>query len=201
MSRLLALPLLLLVLLSGCSTLSGPGLQEADPSVAARAQISDWRLRGRVSLRHEGQGWHAGLDWEQHAGDFRLQLAGPLGQGAVRLSGSAGQVVLDDARGERFMADDAEALLLAITGWQLPVTGLRDWVRAVPVPGDPARIRADADGRVARIEQSGWIIDYQNFVAVQGMQWPTRIRMERDDLVLRLVIDEWALDVPEFSRP
>jgi outer membrane lipoprotein LolB len=198
-NRLYALALL--VLLPGCSTLPGPDLAATDPSAALRAQVTDWQLRGRVSLTRGDQGWHAGLDWENHPDSYRLQVAGPLGQGALRLTGSPLQVVLEDAEGRRYVAADAESLLLEVTGWELPVAGLRDWVRALPVPDVPATVQRSDDGRVARITQSGWTIDYLRFAAVEGMQWPVRMRMARDDLAVRLVIDQWQLAAPEAVQP
>jgi len=199
-NRLCALSLVAL-LLAGCSTLPGPEFPGTDPSAARRAQVADWQLRGRVSLTQGEQGWHAGLDWENHPDGYRLQLAGPLGQGALQLTGNAAQVMLEDARGRHYSAADAESLLLQVTGWELPVSGLQDWVRGLPTQGTPASVTLDEAGRIARLEQSGWIIDYQRFATVNGMQWPTRLRLVRADLALRLVIDQWLLDTPAVPAP
>lgn len=45
-------------------------------------------------------------------------------------------------------------------GFSLPVSGLRDWLRARPAPGTPARVARDAQARPETIEQNGWTVRY-----------------------------------------
>ena len=52
--------------------------------------MQDWRLTGRVSAFNGEEGWHAGVNWQEDAGVFDLQLSGPLGQGAVQVKGKEG---------------------------------------------------------------------------------------------------------------
>ena len=182
--------LLLVLLLSGCA--AAPSHMPPCPMVPCdRTNITDWTLQGRISLTHGEQGWHAGLDWENHADRFRLQLNGPLGQGAMQLTGDSQQVKLLDAAGRLHTAADAESLLQQVAGWQLPVSGLRYWVRGVPDPGAHLEVTLDGAGRLQQLKQSGWTIRYQRFVLVDGVEWPGKLTLERDDLVLRLVIDQW----------
>ncbi len=77
---------LLILLLSGCAALPVP---ETVPAAATPATIKDWKFNGRISLTQGEQGWHAGLDWENRADHYRLQVTGPLGQGALQLTGDA----------------------------------------------------------------------------------------------------------------
>jgi outer membrane biogenesis lipoprotein LolB len=44
-------------------------------------------------------------------------------------------------------------------GVRLPVNGLRYWVRGLPEPGSTPG-QTDADGRLTRLEQNGWVIEY-----------------------------------------
>jgi len=37
---------------------------------------------------------------------------------------------------------------------------LRDWLRARPAPGTPARVARDAQSRPETIEQNGWTVHY-----------------------------------------
>lgn len=159
----------------------------------ASPRYSNWQIRGRVSLVKGDQGWHASLNWREDAGRYRLDLSGPLGQGAVRLEGDAAVVRLQTADGHDYVAEDADALVQAATGWQLPVAGIRYWVRGVPVPGQPAVVRTDADGRLVSLVQSGWDIRYERFEDVDGRAWPTRMQLTTDDLSVRLVVDDWTL--------
>jgi outer membrane lipoprotein LolB len=175
------------LLLAGCAVTP---TTETWQSPAA-TEISDWQFTGRVSLTRAEQGWHAGLSWQEQADRFQLKISGPLGQEAFRLTGNAAGVLLEDADGQRIQAQDAESLLLQTTGWSLPVSGLRYWVRGLPVPGVHASESRDLQGRLLELEQSGWVISYTRYHFVEGVGWPAKLRLVRDDVTVRLVIDEW----------
>jgi len=187
-----AYAVLLLLALAGCAT---PPAREAAPTAPdlASAHYANWQIRGRVSLIKGDQGWHASLNWHEDGGHYRLDLSGPLGQGALRLEGDAAGVRLQTADGRDYLARDADALVRSTTGWEFPVDGIRYWVRGVPVPGQPAAVKTDADGRLVSLVQSGWDIRYDRFQDVDGRAWPTRLQLTTDDLSVRLVVDEWTL--------
>lgn len=184
--------LLLLLALTACATHPA---RETSPSAIdlASPRYANWQIRGRVSLVKGDQGWHASLNWREDAGRYRLDLSGPLGQGAVRIEGDAAGVRLQTADGRGYLAQDADTLVRSATGWQFPVAGIRYWVRGVPVPGQPAAVKTDADGHLISLAQSGWDISYDRFQDLDGRAWPTRLRLTTDDLSVRLVVDEWTL--------
>jgi outer membrane lipoprotein LolB len=190
-----ATTLLIILLLGGCAAV--PTTETGRPA----AELADWQFNGRISLTRGEEGWHAGLVWQEHAGRYQLDVAGPLGQGAFQLSGDAEGVLLVDAREQRYTARDADALLVHVTGWVLPVSGLRYWVRGVPAPGSDARASRDAQGRLTRLEQDGWDINYSRYQAVDGVSWPAKLRLEREDVVVRLVIDQWQAGAPAAGIP
>jgi outer membrane lipoprotein LolB len=155
-----------------------------------------WRLTGRISVHYGEEGWHAGLVWRQSPETFDLRLQGPLGQGALLLQGDGDRVALQDARGQRDTAGDAETLMRQHLGWELPVSGLRYWVRGEAQPGPTAQWQRDVEGRPEQLIQSGWRIDYSRYQpAPGGGTLPGRIDFERPDLQARLIIDRWeAID-------
>ncbi len=186
--------LLLVLALSGCAVQPPHAPPAACPLPACTpAAVTDWKLQGRLSLTHDGQGWHAGLDWENHAGRYRLLVRGPLGQGALQLDGDAQGVRLVDADGRIYTAADAESLLQQVAGWELPVSGMRYWVRGLPDPGLHLDATLDGTGRLTLMRQAGWTIRYQRYRLVDGIEWPARLTLERNGLVLKLVIDRWQL--------
>ena len=188
------------LLLAGCAatpTGESTGLYGGQSPVA----ISDWQLTGRFSLTREEQGWHAGLFWQEQGDQYQLKISGPMGQGAFRLRGDADGVLLEQSDGQTLAAQDAEALLYQATGWHLPVSGLRYWIRGLPVPELRAQASRDAQGRLTRLEQSGWIIFYNRYVLVDGVYWPVKLRLVREDISVRLVIDQWQPGVATGFEP
>ncbi|HAJ93042.1 MAG TPA: outer membrane lipoprotein LolB [Gammaproteobacteria bacterium] len=180
--------LLTVLLMAGCATTPAPR------SSQSAAAITAWQLNGRVSLTRGEEGWHAGLYWQEQIDTFYLKISGPLGQGGFQLNGDARGVVLVDADGQTFTAPDADALLVQVTGWQLPVRGLRYWIRGLPEPATgKAQLTRDEAGQLLRLEQSGWIVKYQRYQYVGDVLLPDKLQLLHDDISVRIVVDQWEL--------
>jgi len=188
--------LLLVLLLGGCAAVPTTTLTGPSP-----VELADWQFNGRISLTQGEEGWHAGLVWQEHAGRYQLDVAGPLGQGAFQLSGDDEGVLLVDAQERRFTARDVDTLLAHVTGWMLPISGLRYWVRGMPAPGSEAVTSRDTQGLLTRLEQDGWDINYTRYQVVDGAAWPAKLRLEREDIVVKLVIDQWQPGAPATGVP
>lgn len=188
--------LLAVLLLAGCATTP---LLERGQSAAA---LDGWQLMGRVSLTRGEEGWHASLNWQQQGEHFYLKISGPLGQGGFQLNGDDRGVVLVDADGKTFAAEDADVLLLQVTGWQLPITGLRYWIRGLPAPGaGEAQTRKDDSGRLNRLVQAGWTINYNRYQIVDDISLPDKLQLLRDDIAVRIVVDKWELGAVTARLP
>ena len=188
--------ILSLLLVSACAT--RPTSPSATESVwlahQARLQtLSNWQVQGRVAVRREQEGWNANFDWQQRGEEYRIRLRGPFGQGAIELYGNAAGVWLKRKEQPTVYADDAEALLEAETGWQLPLNGFGSWLRGLPETDTPASLDWDAEGHLRRLTQSDWAIDYRRYQLVNDLPLPDRLRLNRDSLLVKVVIDQWQI--------
>jgi outer membrane lipoprotein LolB len=158
------------------------------------AQLARWDLSGRASLSTSNQAWSGGLHWTHQAGHYTIQLNAPNGSGVLQLTGDPQGVTLSLADGSSHVAQDAEALMYAQLGWQLPVAGLEYWVVGLPAPGAaPPRMVFQDTGQLASLEQAGWTIRYDRYGDSAGLSLPTKLSLQNDELRLRLVIDRWDL--------
>lgn len=150
-------------------------------------------LAGRVAVRHDDQAFSGNLRWEHVPGRDELWILTPLGQGVARIVREPGgaRVTIQDQPEQR--AVDVEALTERVLGWRLPLAGLEYWVLGVSAPDTPARIELDADGRISRIAQDGWTIDYLRRSEEFGVNLPTALALHRAGLEVRLSVHEWNL--------
>jgi outer membrane lipoprotein LolB len=194
---LLALPL---GLLGGCAAPPVTALTNTPwpARQVALAKLQTWRLAGRLALTSGEQGWHASLYWQQQADDYRIELVGPLGQGRLRIQGAASGVSVQTADGQVRTADDPDRLLAETSGVHLPLKGLLYWVRGLPDPAQPAVLAGDAEGRLTRLEQAGWTIEYLDYRPVAALTLPVRLRAYRDEVNVQIIIQTWDLQ-PEAS--
>jgi len=156
--------------------------------------LSQWRASGRVAVEVPGDGWSATLLWLQRKRDYRIQLSGPFGQGAVRIDGDSSGVTLRTADGRVARAPGAEELMAQELGAQVPVTVLRYWLTGRPAPRHPVTHRLlDDDGRLRELDQAGWQVRYTEYVDSEGGALPARIAIGRDDTHARFLISRWQL--------
>jgi len=161
--------------------------------VASLSGLRDWGFSGRVAVQADEEGWHANLQWRQRPDRYDIRILAPLGQGAAWLHGDARGVRLRTAGNGDHYAADPETLLREQLGWQVPVSGLRYWVVGLPDAGAAAVKVLDADGRLVRLRQAGWDIEFQRYRVVDGMQLPDRIALSNARLKVRVLIDQWQL--------
>lgn len=188
-------PLLLAGLLASCTT--PPSAPIDDHAVAARqaqlSRLSHWQAAGRIGIVNGQEGWHASFQWVQEEAGYRIDLMGPLGQGRVLIRGDSEQVSLQTQDGQQRVAPDPDSLVAEAMGVSLPVSGLRYWIRGIPEPGPVTGLQSDAEGRLMRLEQNGWVIDYTAYTPVAAHELPTGIVARRQDLSVKLVIERWTL--------
>lgn len=178
------------LLLGGCA----PGLRAPEPGVRPDAAIlQHWTASGRIALAADGEGGSGSFVWSQRAGLTELDIRGPLGAGALQITATAGTLAVVDGAGRTLDPDAARAYLQSQLGADVPWDRLRYWMLGVPAPDAPAQV-ADAEARPWRvIEQSGWRIGYDAFVATPNGSLPQRFTASRESVRVKVIIDTWAV--------
>ena len=200
-------------LLSGCASVP-PRAPEPIPEALAQLwqrhsqnvqMQTDWTLGARVVAHTEDDSWNGKLSWHQAGERYQLHFDAPFGQGAMQLNGGPFQVEMRTSDGQVLVAADAETLLYQQLGWQLPLHSLRYWVRGVPEPEhslnsdretDAPLLAFDELGRLSRLNQAQWQIEYPAYRQVNGVMLPKKVFLENAELSVRLVIDQWGLGDP-----
>lgn len=175
-----------LVLMLGCA---GPSLK---PTPVAAPD--HWRLSGRFGAKNDQNAWNGNLAWSQQNDVYDIVLSAPLGQGAVALRGDARSSELELAPDRIFSDGSAERLLLDHTGWYIPFDNLRFWLTGHPVPGmGAAESEFDDQGRLKRLHQDQWVVDFKRYVRVDGIDLPDKIFLIHPTFEVRFVVDRWEL--------
>jgi outer membrane lipoprotein LolB len=180
--------------LAGCALMpdaQGPGKAV---QLASEGYIDRFLLDARVSVQAGERRYAGGLRWERHLPIETILLSTPLGQGVAEIRREGAMLVLTDADGRRQEAIDPDSLATKALGLPIPLGGLVHWLSGRPRPGAGHVAYLDTDGRVARIEQDGWRIDYDRYHEQGGLWLPGRLFASRDDgIEFRLVVDHWEM--------
>jgi outer membrane lipoprotein LolB len=178
-----------LCLLSACSLLHPTPTGPVHARRAA-AELLRWQAAGKLGLHYQDRGGSLYFTWEQRPDSFTLDLAGPLGQGQTRLSGSPGLVTMENSSTGHLEADTAEALMQQALGWQAPVSYLRFWLRGLPATVG-ASVQKDADGNISQISEDGWQADIERYQQVGDFALPAKLLITGPDTRLTVVVSSW----------
>lgn len=174
---------LLLALLAGC----------AGPQRITGGTTDAFVREGRFSLMAESPNQQpdavqGGFAWNDDGRRLRFDLVNPVGTVMAQVRVEPGSAVLVRSNGDTERATDPDALAARVLGQNVPVSGLRAWLRG-HVSDRATQVRRDDQGRVAAFQEDGWHADLSRFDA----QGPRLVRLSRQDggtrVQLRLVID------------
>ena len=164
------------------------------PPVEGGAQVpANWTLQGRIGIQTDEQSLSGQIHWQHRAETDELLMTSPLGQGVARIVRNAEGVTLEVPNQPARHAPDAESLTRDALGYGLPVSGLVWWVQARPDPDRAFKATHDAIGRLARLKQDGWVIDYLQYAADAPAR-PRKLVVTREGLEIRLVADSWQTE-------
>jgi outer membrane lipoprotein LolB len=183
---------LLSLLLAACASLhpTPPGAW-----IERRAQlqaISDFQLNGRLAVATGSDGFSAGLDWKQQAGDSQLQLRAPLGLSAGSIDYNAGTLTVHTAQAQ-LTGDAAAAELEREFGMEPPLASFHYWLLGVSDPASAADEHLDDQQRLTHLLQNGWHIDYGDYVESSGRWLPGKITLQSGTVRIKLVVNHWQV--------
>ncbi len=189
--------LLFLLLLAGCAALP-PQPKPVEPAayqlhLQRLGKITSFGLDGRIGVLTQTKGFSGSMRWHHRPDGDNIGFYSPLGTQLGELNADADGVTLTTSQ-KSYKADDAETLTQQTLGWSLPLAGLPDWVLGKPTKGEAEILAWDEKGRIARLRQNGWDIEYPVYREAGGFQLPGKIVLKSPKLDLKLVIENWQTD-------
>ena len=190
--------LAVLALLGGCrtvpppTTVSGPGADAPWPAQrAALEKLDRYALNGKVAVAANGQGFTAGLRYQQQPQRADLALDGPLGIGGMRIGLAEHGLAVTNSRGEALDGEAARAEIERRLGFELPLNELRWWLLGLPAPGDAQLEAAPDSGEIRGFVQNGWHVAINTRAPALGFSLPQRLTAEREGARLKLFVERW----------
>jgi len=185
-----------IVALAGCASLAPPPAP-VDPDAQSRHQrkledISAFSLSGRMAVQTEKRGFSGSLRWRHTEDGDHFALYSPLGTQVADINANKDGVTLTTNDRKTYQADNAETLLQQTMGWSLPLTGLSDWIIGRPTSSAYEVISRDAQGRLVRLKQDGWDIEYPTYQTVDGTDLPGKVILRSPQLDLKLLVERWG---------
>lgn len=186
-------------ILNGCQT-GPPAVPGPTASVIAGDWPATWTAAGRLAVRDTGGGFSARFQWNETPALSLIDVHGPLGIGAVRVSCTADAIQIDNGHDTQTIPapfDTLEAALSERLGAALPLRTLRYWLLGRPDPASAAEA-----GEAGHFVQYGWAVNAQPLgpAPAGGHALPRELTVERAPTRIRIVVERWSLDGAGATR-
>jgi outer membrane lipoprotein LolB len=208
--------------LNACAVHQSP-LENVDAQMNAETQarwqthrervssIETWKIKGKIAVKAGTKGGHATLRWDREGQSQHIELFGPLGGGRVVIDADVEGVHLKDTKGGDIYGESVAILIEQRLGWPLPFDQLPFWLRGLPA-GPDANIEWDEQGRITRMNDSGWQVSYPEYQATtiadgQQAQVPRQVELNAlpgtlrvydkkgeflgEEFFIRLIVKSW----------
>ncbi|ELM3724507.1 lipoprotein localization protein LolB [Edwardsiella piscicida] len=190
------------LLLAACGTLpdKNSGGSVSSPQWQAHQQqvenITVYQTRGAFAYLSDKQKVYARFFWQQTAaGHYRLLLTNPLGSTELELNVQPGVAQITDSQGRRYVSDNATVMLEKLTGMQIPLDNLRQWM--LGLPGQAQSIQLDSAHRLrqATYRHAGqtWQVDYLKYDSASVPALPAQLELTQGGQRIKLKMDSWTL--------
>ncbi|AHG18413.1 membrane protein [Chania multitudinisentens RB-25] len=195
------IPLASLVLV-GCTLTqpSGPATSPTSPQWRAHEQavqqLEQYQTRGAFAYLSDQKKVYARFFWQQYAPErYRLLLTNPLGSTELELNVQKEVVQLTDNQGKRYNSDNPEDMIRKLTGMDIPLNNLRQWI--LGLPGEATDFTLDQQYRLSKLTyQQGdltWVVTYQDYNTDLQPPLPSRLELQQGDQRIKLKMDNWTL--------
>jgi outer membrane lipoprotein LolB len=193
----------LLLVTTGCATLkpatemplpipAGNPAELHQDHIKQLSHIKQFFLQARIGIQSDGKGSSGSTRWRHHPEGDDISMISPVGGTVAKIIANAEGVTLTSNDGKVLQAADAESLTEQHLGWRLPLAGLPDWALGRPANRPLEELHWDSIGRITKLKQDGWEIEYPEYMEASGYRLPKRINLRSKNLTLKLVIENWA---------
>ena len=155
--------------------------------------LDQWTLDGRLAISNGKDGGSGNLLWQNNAGITRMSFRGALGKGAWQLQTEENGVRLELANGTVHHAASVAELVLKQVGWKVPVDALAWWIKGLAYPDKWDSRSLDENGRLTKLRQFGWDVDFSNYGQSDGYWLPRKLTARRGEYSVKMAVRSWRL--------
>ncbi|MBV1842683.1 lipoprotein insertase outer membrane protein LolB [Photobacterium ganghwense] len=184
----------LFAFLSGCATSPTTDHKTSwESHEQALTKLTHYQAAGKLGYKGS-QRFSANMHWETRPREDKLLLTNFLGSTLLKLNATPSSVTLVNNEGKTFQGRDAGKLVEQLTGLNLPVTQMRDWLIGLPTAADTYQL--NKEGRVSylakEIDGKLWQLDYNEYDYSVTPALPKRLVLSTTGVTITLVINNWS---------
>lgn len=159
----------------------------AGPGKNLSGQSGDFLRTGRFAINYQSSlekpyAAQGGFQWWDNGNTLTISLSNPMGSTLAQVKITNDYSTLTYSDGRTQSANTPDELLAMIWGHEIPVSGLRYWIRGDVYPDAALTDVQRSQGQLTSFKQLGWQLDLSDY----DDQGPKKIRLVRAEQQSRL---------------
>ncbi|MDW6017799.1 lipoprotein insertase outer membrane protein LolB [Vibrio plantisponsor] len=194
------LSLSFLLILFGCSSTPEPIVDvEWQAHQQKLQQIQTYQVIGKIGYISPEQRETLNFQWQKSPNKSQLRLTNFLGQTVLSLSMDAKGATVETYDDQKFNAANGQILIYQLTGLDIPIDDLQDWVLGLPTKADYFKL--NENNTLASLDKTSgrqnWHVDYTRYKEFSwqngNIPLPDRMQLTQQQTSIKLVISKWIL--------
>ncbi|ASA55031.1 lipoprotein insertase outer membrane protein LolB [Vibrio gazogenes] len=189
-----------IIILAGCSSVQTP-LQpvEWQSHQQRLQQISTYQISGKLGYISPQERRSLNFQWKKSDHHSQLRLTTFLGQTVLKMDIDPQRAEAETYEGQHYTAQTPELLLHQLTGLDIPLSSLSQWILGRPALADTYALKPDntLDNLEKKLANQQWRVQYKTYTAVtfkaQQLPLPERLSLQQGSTKINIHISQWKV--------
>ncbi|MDW6001554.1 lipoprotein insertase outer membrane protein LolB [Vibrio mangrovi] len=192
--------LLTLSILAGCSSIQTPVPPvEWQAHQARLQQIHTYQITGKLGYISPKERRSLNFQWKKSDSYSQLRLTTFLGQTVLKMDIHPQQADAETYEGKHYSAPTPELLLHQLTGLDIPLSSLSQWILGRPALADDFSLKPDntLDNLEKKLANQQWQVQYKAYTAItfgdNQLPLPDRLLLQQGHTKINIHISQWKV--------
>ena len=157
--------------------------------------LTHYQAQGQLGYISPQQRFSTNLQWDNAPQKSQLQLTTFLGTSVLKLNITPNGAVLVTENGDEYQGHSAAQLVQQLTGIELPVNEMRNWLIGLPTGTKHYQLNQDQQVKwlSKNINGQEWTLQYLAYNNQLSPALPTRMLLEQGNKKIKLMINRWTV--------
>ena len=183
--------------LSACSSVPLTPQQSThwDKHQAQLEAITEYKVTGKIGYQSPEQRHSLNFQWTQKSDNSQLLLTTFLGQTVIKVTMDNGHTIIETGDGQTFEGKDPGRLMYGLTGLNLPIGYLNDWIKGLPTAADNFQLNElnTVEHLAKQIGQTNWHLRYNSYIEKGNVLLPNSMKLTQQNTTIKIIASNWTV--------
>ena len=157
--------------------------------------ITEYKVTGKIGYQSPEQRHSLNFQWIQKSDSSQLLLTTFLGQTVIKATIDNGHTMIETGDGQTFEGIDPGRLMYSLTGLNLPIGYLNDWIKGLPTAADNFQLNElnTVEHLTKQIGQTNWHLRYNSYIEKDNMLLPSSMKLTQKNTTIKIIASNWTV--------